>query len=398
MAGRIKGTPQKGGRRFGHLVRIAVVLILPLLLTGCWSYKSLNDMSLVMGIGIDEGPGGEGYLLSVEIADLARSVKEGSPGSKVVESSGKTLFDAVRNAKKRLTNRLYFGNAQVVVINETIARQEGVLKIIDWIMRDGEGRETMNLIISREKTAAEILNSKSEDQSITSLEINNIIMDDNQIISSTSQVELYNAYNQLNCDGISLTLPAVRLVKDGDEPTPESYGIAAFSGDKLIGFLTPQQSFYFLIATGKARGGILTLDQDDSGAHNISLEIQKNQSKISFEERESGIAFKIETQTDVFLAEIMTDIDVMDGTQIAALEGRAGQKMAQEITALVKMVQTQLKSDIFGLGNRVFKYNYPMWRRYAEGWAQTFQGVEVEVSSRVSIKNTAFIKSIRDES
>ena len=84
-----------------------------------------------------------------------------------------------------------------------------------------------------------------------SREIDNIISENNAITSTTAQMELYKVFGTLNCVGVALTLPAFITVKNGDTQVVKADGIACFKGDKLIGFLSPEQSKYLLFATGE---------------------------------------------------------------------------------------------------------------------------------------------------
>ena len=150
------------------MIKKCVCLILALLFAlpaaGCWSYRGLDEMTIVSGIALDKDKETGNYLLSFEFVDLSGSVKENGPESKIIESEGKTIFEAVRNAKKKLRNKLYFGHAQMLIINQDIAKEEDIGSIMDWFMRDGEVRETINMAISREQTAQDIFNAVGIDQ------------------------------------------------------------------------------------------------------------------------------------------------------------------------------------------------------------------------------------------
>ena len=260
-------------------VRVLALLMLPLFLTGCWSYISLNDIAIVMGMGLDEDPASGGYQITNEIVDFTKSLKESSATGKLVVSEGPTVFEALRDAKRRLINKLYFSNAQVVAFSEALARDKGILNAADWIMRDAEGRETMNLLIAKGGTAHDLLAIKGLDQSIVSLELDAIITEDAKVTSSTAHTELYSAYDILNSPGIELTLPAFIIADNDGQKVAEADGIAAFKGDKLVGYLSKDESKYFLMATNECHGGILAISMHGTGAPDTSLEIAKQQGK-----------------------------------------------------------------------------------------------------------------------
>ena len=292
-----------------------------------------------------------------------------------------------------MNNRLYIGNIQVMVLGEELARTAGILAIVDWCMRDGEARETINLVIAKGTSAQELLSQEGLDQSIVSLEMDSIITEDNKSTSSTAHVELYEAFFEIHCPGSALTLPAFHITENDGQPIIEADGIAVFIGDKLAGFLAPEESKFLLIATNECHGGILPVVLRGTGSPDTSLEIQDSRAKTSFFYRGEQLTFRIETETDVFLAETTAPIDVMDSAQIQALEGLAGKMIQERIERLVQVAQGELKADVFGFGYKIYQRDVGMWEGLKEDWEAIFPTVAVEVSSKVNIKNSAFIKT-----
>lgn len=376
-----------------RVVRMIALCLIPVMLSGCWSYRSLSDISIVMGFSIDMDPATRDFLVSAEIADLSKSPKQGPPGSKLVEAKGQTIFEAFREAKRRLNNRLYFSNTQVVAIGEQTARTEGILGVVDWIMRDAEPRETLMMLIAKGGDGKALFKAQGLDQSIISLEIDSIITDDNKVTSSTSHEDLYQVYDILNGQGMSLTLPVFHITDNDGQKVIELDGAAAFKDDKLVGFLSPEESKYFLIATGECNGGILALAMHGKGTPDTSLEISGSSAKTTFTTEGGKLAFRIETETKVYLAETMDNIDVLKQDQIEALEEEAGRRLEMEIGALIKRVQTELKSDIFGFGHILHKHDLPQWRQVQNQWDSIFETLPVWVDCKVKIVNTAQITS-----
>jgi spore germination protein KC len=366
---------------------------MPLLLSGCWSYRSLADLSIVMGMSVDKDSPDADFIITAEVADLTKSLKESSPGSKKVEAMGKTIFEAVRDAKRRLDNRPYFGNMQIVSVGERMAREVGILNTVDWIMRDAETRETINMLIFRGGDGRDLFKGESTDQALISLAVDSIIASDNKITASIAHKELYQAYDILNGKGMSLTLPAFHIVENAGTMVVEADGTAAFKGDKLVGYLSPEESKYFLIAMGECEGGILALAMKGPGKPDTSLEIADSSAKKSYAYEGGKLTVRVETETNVYLAETMEDIDVTKEDEIKALEEEAGKRLELEIKAVIDRVQRDLKTDIFGFGHYIHQHNLKLWRQLENNWDTTFETLPVSVSCKVTIKNTAFITS-----
>ena len=79
-------------------------------------------MSIVSGMAVDKSPDSENFRLTFELLDTAKPIKEQGVDNEIVVSEGKTFFDAARNAKRLLHNKLYFGHMVTAVISEEIAK------------------------------------------------------------------------------------------------------------------------------------------------------------------------------------------------------------------------------------------------------------------------------------
>ena len=371
-----------------------IILILSLIfqLSGCWDYRGLNDMAIVIGIAVDKDPISGNYQLSFEVADLSVSIKDKGLSGKLIESEGKTVFDAIRNAKKRVNNKLYFGQTQIVVFSEAIARSEDFSGIIDWFLRDGEMRGTINVLISQEQSARDIIKAKGIGLGIISAEIEKIVENDDIYTSSISHVEFYQVFNILSAEGKSLTLPVIHNVFNNGETNIEVNGTAVFKGKKLIGYISSDESKYFLFAIDEIQGGIMTLSSKGDGHDDISLEISKNTTKRSFEFVDGKIKILIHTDTTVYLGEAIAHNDALDEKAIAALEDTAETTLENNISHVIQKVQLQYDSDIFGFGNMIYKKDFRLWNQLKDTWAEQFKVLEVEVQSDVHIVNTGSIE------
>lgn len=359
---------------------------------GCWNYRGLNEMTIVSGFAIDKnGESGE-LKVSFQIVDLAGNVEVEGINGKLLESSGKTLFDAGRNAKRNIIGKLYFGHTQLVVISEDIARNEDLKDTIDWMLHDAELRETLSLVISKGETAKEILNHETLVGSIVAFDISNYIQDDNKTTASTSYKQLYEVFNTIEGEGVELTLPAVSNVDNNGEYIAKIDGTAVFKGERLVGYLGPDESKYMLFATGKIEGGLLTIPASGEGKDNVTLEIYENKTKRSFSYREGKPVIKIDTETDVYLAESHIHLDALDKQQISDLEQNAAKTLAERMAQVIGKVQSEFGADIFGFGNMIYKKDHKLWHKLSPDWDMLFPQLEVVINAKINIINTASVK------
>jgi spore germination protein KC len=367
-------------------------ILLASTLCGCWNYRSLDQVDIVVGIAVDFDKRTNRYKLSYEIADLLSTQKKGSINGKIVESEGKTLFDAVRNAKRKEADKLFFGSAQIIIISQELAREMGIMKVIEWFLRDAECRETMCVALSQEDTAEKILENNNKTIGIKSQNIYDTISEDKRVTSSSIDTRLYQVYNMLESSRKSLMLPVLHNVGSKSQEVYELNGIAVFKRDKLAGFLTPEQSKYALFLENEIKGGLLTLSIDNMGKDNITLEIFTNKTKKSLVSKHGKVTVRIETDTEVAFGEGPIHTDTMDKEQVGKIENAAAQMIEDNIKKLVTELQTEFDVDAFGFGEMIYKHDYKLWKQLAPDWDQLYPTLEVEVISNVQVVNSASIR------
>ncbi len=369
-----------------------ILILLILFFGGCWNYRGLDEMSIVSGLAIDKGTEENPYRVSYQIIDLMGNVDVEGINGKLLESDGKTLFDACRNAKKSIVGKLYFGHTQVVVISEQMARENDLLNTVNWLLHDSEPRETLKFVISREENAKDILANETLTGPIAALEISKYIEEDNKITASTSYKQLYEVYNTLIESGCELTLPAIRNIRDKDRTIPQICGTAVFKGQRLIGYLTPDESKYYLFAVGEINGGLFTFPADGSGPDDITLEISANRTSRSVSYENGKPVILIKTETDAFLAENNVPVDATDKRQVDELEKTAAKTLAQRMVQTIQYVQTKFGSDIFGFGKTIHKTEPALWDKFEKDWDSIFAALEVRVSVRINIVNSGLTR------
>jgi len=375
------------------VVCILLIVLLSFPLSGCWNYVGLNQIAIVTGIAIDQNTADGNYQLTFEIVDLTTSSKEGGVKSKIVESQGETVFDAIRNAKKRLLNKLFFSSTEIIVISSKIAREQGINSIIDFFIRDAEPRENLHLIVSQEATAKDFIVNNGIVDPIAAFEVSKIIDKDSRITASTKDVPLYKVFGILKDKGISLVLPAFHCVTNDKEKVPEANGIAVFKKDKLLGYLTADETRYYLLTANAINGGVLTCSLVPNQHDTISLEIKSNKTKIIHSYSGNQVSIVIKTQTEVYLDEAAIKVDNANEQELDQIKKAAEAKIKQNITELLRKVQSEFDSDIFGFGNQIYKTDSKLWNEVGENWDDQFKKINFVVEPEVEILNTGSLKS-----
>lgn len=372
-------------------IQIILLIVISSFLTGCWSYTGLDEMTIVTGIAIDKTENDQ-YLLTFEVIDLANSDKQTGIETKIVNASGKTIFDAIRNSKSKIANKLYFSNAQIIIISNEIASNVGILEVIDFFIRDAEIRETSMVLISQEETASSLLINEGITDNIVSFEILDIISNSESINLYAAGTKLFNVVNNLKAEGKELTLPVFYKGISETLEIVQLNGLATFNKDKLVGYLTPEETKDLLFVIDKVEGGIFTFDSKQKGNDDIAIEITKNKTNVEYTYKDKEIKFFIDIKMEGLLGEFQNQSESLDYEKVKELEKIAEDELKLRITNHIKMVQEKGYNDIFGFGNKIYRKNPKLWKKLKKNWHDIFETIDFEVSCKINIKNTAFLR------
>lgn len=372
-------------------VLIIIVALLSFFLGGCWNYRGIDELETVIGLAIDEGTRKNSYLLTYENVDL--SLAGGPQGiikSKFLQSEGTTIFDAIRKAEKRAGNKLYFNQMQVIIVSDKIAKEVGIKTILEWIMKDGETRENLHFVISP-GNARDLFSAKPISMTFVSMEINKIIEDD-KVSSFTKNIHMYEMFDILNTEGISLFLPVFSTVQNDKEKTIESSGSAVFKKSRMIGSISSDDTQSALFVADEVHGGLLTADLNKKGRDDISLEIDASKTKLKYTFDGKQVGFKVDVETSVYLSEIPGNINLLNPENQKRVEAAAGDRLKKRIEKVIKTIQTDFGSDIFGFGLTIRQKDNHLWYQLNKKWDDYFKNTKVQVNCKIKIKNTGISK------
>jgi len=357
-------------------------------LSGCWDYVELEDVSIVTGFAVDKNEKGE-YLLTVEIVDVSQEEKEAKINAQLLESSGSTLLDAIRNAFKTTAPVLYWGHAEIIIFSQEVAR-EGIIDIIDFVHRSPKLRTNIRLLVSREKTAKEILESASITTNIRSFEIREMIELHNKFLK-VPDVQMNEFINDLSAEGISPVLAAVILIEVKGKKTSQLSGTAVFKKDKFIGFLDEEETKFLHFVKENCKGGLIIVE-DGSEEMKTSIDISKSKVKLKPVYSGNKLTMNIRVSIEGTLDEYRTKNNYYySSDDITALEKKAEEQLAEDIRRAIRKLQEDFNADILGFGSTVKAEMPKLWKKIGNQWDDMFKNIDVNVEISMDIYNSGLL-------
>lgn len=368
----------------------AIVIILTtftITLAGCWNYKEINFVTMVAGMAIDKTADGK-FLVTFETVEPSGG-KEGKTTPGIIQSEGTTLFDAIRNAVKISGKKLYFSHTKVVLVSQELA-QAGISPVVDWVTRDAEPRLELYMVVSRKKTANEIINQEEPSTTIKSYDIYSILKTQSSVAKS-NDVPVYKLNNTLAAQGVSATLPTVDLITRGDKKILEVSGAAVLKKDKLIGFLNEDETKYLLFIKNRIKTPLLiekvSADNKSPQNPNVSLEVFRNKTQITPQYVGGKVVINIKTNTEAAVSEVYNGVDFGDDSNRNNLITQSEKHLESDIINLIKRVQNDYGVDIFEFSSIIKSEKPSLWRTLESDWDRVFKNLDVKVDSQINIRN-----------
>ncbi len=399
---------------------LSVLLLLLLCTSGCRDRYNVDELAIVIGVGIDRVAGAEPILLTVQVVNAGMIKSPGGEGGGgggegkpfiTLSSQGKSFLDAVRNLAKSSPRKLFFSHNKVIVLGKTFAESD-ISEVMDYVQRDREFRRT-NLILMAEQTAKEVLVAKMDIERLPALGL--------QLwLNSKDQTFIYpinlNDFllNLKNDVGVSYA-PLVSL-KDTDQESkskleeitgkpmessdkkhhPQVYlqEMAVFKNNHLVGTLNENESKDLLWLTNKLKGDTITVHyQTTEGEGQAALAIVNGSSKIIPHITDRGISIEIVCTGEAVLSEISSISDQLKDLQIyTEIKQNAEKILKTRLEHTIDKAQKELKVDFLGFGNKIHNYNPTEWHAIKNEWDQRFPEVQYNVTVQLTIRQAGIIR------
>ena len=130
-----------------------VLLILSVLLTGCWDRRELNELGITLALGIDKVE--DEYQVTAQVVVPSEISTKSSTGRSPVtlfHANGETVYEALRKLTKNSPRKIYPGHLRMLVIGEDLA-EEGIGESLEFLSRDWELRSDFYVVIAKDLTA-----------------------------------------------------------------------------------------------------------------------------------------------------------------------------------------------------------------------------------------------------
>lgn len=366
----------------GKIGKISFLLLLVLVLSGCWDYEDINKRSITLSLGIDKKDGD--IIFNGEIAQLVSSSNKIGSTASITDvyqfnSMGKDFEEARYNFDYKIPTMDFSGSVISVVISKEYAQEIGLESYINRFSFISGFRPSALVVISEQHTEElfkeKVLNDISTGHSIQ--DIVRYLERGGTSIYTTIQ----NVRQNISFKEIGFLLPYIKKEKD----TIEYLGLAVIKDSKFIGVIKAGDSTGTIYLINNKASHDETIPNPQNKDNLLSIKTKLKKKKITTSVVDNKINIDVNLDLNSMILYEYTRQSISKET-VKELETIIANKVKEEVISSIERSQQEFKSDIFGFA-RYFKGDNPQIYKTIN-WIEEYPNVSFNV--HVKSKITSF--------
>jgi len=418
------------------ITTVVALALLATLLTGCWSRRELNELSITLGLGIDKK--GDQYVVSAQVVDPSQVASRAMAGGErapvtLYRTTAHSISEGLRKLTTTSPRLIYLAHLRIVIFGEELARS-GISDAIDFLSRQHETRTDFYFAIAKGTTAENVLNVLTPLEKIPANNLYASLRISADYWSPTHGIFLDELINGLTANGKSPAMSGVRIrsyignressgggsgatagrndsagehlkeveesglnVKEIESPVELYFsGIAVFRKDRLIGWLNTDESRGYNYIQGHVHQSVGHVTCPDGGR--LSSEIIRTRTKLTAKIVDNKPRFLVSVSAEGNITEVACKIDLENPATIPQLNEEVNRLIKKLIEQTIYTAQHKYKTDFLGLGYTLMKSHPKVWKSLEGDWKEEFTTMPVDVKVDYRLRRIGTItNSLRKE-
>lgn len=372
--------------------RLVALLLTALLLTGCWSRLEINDLGLVLGMGVDVGEQ-EAVRLTLFFARSGQGGggdgKGGSPSVWVVAREASNLSNALRAISLAAARRPTLNHLRVVLIGEEKARSD-IRDVTDFLARHPQIRLSVNPLVVKGR-AQTVLETPAQ---LRALQTDNISGTLEAKASVDWRLKDYLVARASDTHSGFMYMFEVVERPAGIPGSPTTavaiWGAGLFRMDRMVATLDTWESQYFawLLVRPKNPHISVTCPGEETGT--LTAQVISGKSRIDPKLVGGKPSIQIGVEGRLNITRMNCRRSVIDPAGRKVLEEALNRAVHGYMTRLVNTFQ-ETGTDPVGFGKRVQLRYRDYWRANGVRWIEIWPTVPVSVSVNLSIQESGLL-------
>lgn len=365
---------------------LALILIFPLILTGCWDQKIYEHIGFILNVGAESSKDGKMLLTFTSPV-----VGEGKMETEVelIEVTGGILREGRENARKMSSKQLESGKLQQFLISSELAQKRNVHDLIEIAERDPILPIQCWLVIvdgSPNELIKAATNLKEKPR--PSIYIDQLL-ENSAKSSNIPETRLSDFDIEYLAPGLDPMLPLIKLSNN----QIKVIGSALFSKGSMTGKLNTRQSFLTLAMMGKARKEVYSSidpifpDAPSGGKEDMATELRAVKRKIKIKMVNGEPVVNIYIVFAGYISEYRWDSLARQAVQ-KEIESYLSERLKKDCIETISILQ-QANCDAIGIGDMVRAKCGEYWK--SVDWEDVYRDIVIDVDVNVNIKQFGVI-------
>ncbi|QRG70394.1 Ger(x)C family spore germination protein [Brevibacillus choshinensis] len=364
------------------------LLSVMLLLTGCFGQNRLDELTLILTLGVDITKDGELDIYSA-VPVFRTEAREKTEILHVHASSfreGRDRFDDEANGLVET------GKVQNLIVSKKVLMKKGLFDLLDVIFRDTKSALKVDLIMADE-SIEKVMGVSVRDKPRLPVYLRELVRSGHK-----SEASVYTTarkvYDQFYEKGITPYLTEIKLnenkVKIAGTALLDKRGYYMESLDELESIqllILQQDTKHPIFITMKMMDN--SFQGKDEESKNISFSIDYTDYKYRTSVKDGKFQFDLHFKHQIVLTEVLVKANPLKEKD--RLEKAIALEMKKKMEAVVAKLQKR-QLDPIGLGKYARAYAYDQWRTVEDDWGRAFSQAKINIIPEVKIISVGSLK------
>ncbi len=348
--------------------------------------KDIRNRLVIQGIGIDIERDGS-YTVTLQAIDTNSSAAASSddasqPPLRVYKLKGDTIYTAIKSVTENEGKVPLYSQNRIIILGKSIT-EENMDNVIDFFVRDVENSSAV-YIAAAEKTAGEILETKSGDEYVSARNLKNSI-DSAENDARIFAASLYQVINRYNSDAKDFAMPMLAVKEEDKEKTVEVTGTAIFNNTRYREYISKDDTVFLNILNNSVYNTAMSFTTPQN--NRVSLNIVKSKTKRTVRLENGKPVFKITVKMNGDIAEISGGTtSKLETKQIQEIEKYGEEYVEKEINNIIKSMYENYESDSVGLGRLLYICEQSFYKKHKKNLDPILQESIFEVEVELNIR------------
>jgi spore germination protein KC len=366
-----------------------------LLQTGCWNSREINELAFVLSMAIDKTE--DGFKITAQFAkpDIYSKTPSGvGTGDKsksfwVLSSTGKTIFEAIRNMASISSRRIFWSHIKVIIINEQLARSN-TLEIFDFFSRNPELR-LRTLVAVTPGEAGKLFEVIPEMEKDPAFYLEKIIKN-KSLTGKAYEIMLKDFLEDYLDPNVGPVTSRIVVDRSESEMVLKTKGAYVFDKNKLVGSLNEDETMGLLWIKNEMKTSIMVVNCPYDGLP-VTIEIKKAKASIESYFDNGTPYFTIKANASASLNEQACLTDFNDPKKLKGLKKALESAIKKDIQSTITSA-TDLGVDFLGLSRIMHREHRNEWHKISTDWNELFKNIEIKIVVKADIPGMSLAKPL----